>query len=204
MTEHRTVSDIWNETPPRTRAKIIRNMIREEMPKARRDHLRKARLEAYKRRHQWRKADIPRLLRMGVNPQAQRRIERLLQSKSSGRGVIREYKNLDDYFRALVDFFRIFDDPTTSSRTRLALFKSIRVWPSFVESMYRGELTAAEEGKRHLVGLKYGREKPSDIAEQAVAEAIGMSTASVHALCDRVRKKHNRPDGPPMNSAYAY
>jgi hypothetical protein len=169
-----------------------------EWPVLEEAHRNGARLRAYRKRHHWRKADVVRLLNLGVNKAAQQRMARMLQSKSPGRGVVIPYIPLCESILIWARQFQEFGAPATHPNIRLAFLKSTPWWPNFIEMMYRAELAVLQQDRRRHV-QEFGREKPSELAECAVSEVVGLSPASVHALCRRVR--HERKHGPPKDPA---
>jgi hypothetical protein len=185
---------------PREIAEAICEIYFREWPRAEEEHLRKARLRAYRNRHRWRKADIPRLLKLGVNIAAQRRMARILESKSSGRGVVGEYISLFDTLCFWERQFQEFGTASMHPNSRLAFIKTTPWWPNFVEAMYRAKLAALQEDRHHQI-QEYGRGKRSEHAEQAVADIVGLSSATVHAICQKVREKqkHGAPKDPALS-----
>jgi hypothetical protein len=99
-----------------------------------RSYERGLRLRAYRRRHEWRKADLWRLLDLGVTPAAQRRLARLQFDKSPGRGVIPPYKSLSAVTWEVWDLARALWDPATSAAQRMAAYKKTTWFPHFVEA----------------------------------------------------------------------
>jgi hypothetical protein len=133
-------------------------------------------LEAYKRRHSWKKSDNRHLMELGVNKSAKRRMKRLA---GRGRPVVRPYLPLD---QTLVTKFlalqALFDPATTPDRRKQAL----KVWPwwsHYVEALYRGE---------HALAKEQGVAGPSDHAEQLVGGALAISAAKVHSICGEIRR----------------
>ena len=144
-------------------------------------HQRRACLEAYCRRHQWRKADVSKLLRLGVSEQ---RIERIISNnKSRGRGVVQKYRALDDLLTHAAEQLSVLLSPDTPQSTRLKVLKHTPVWRYVVEALYRGEHAAAREAR-----LK----SPSMHAELLVADCLGITDAQVHKVCGDVRKERKQ------------
>lgn len=159
------------------------DQIRKAWEAAQRAHRRRALLEAYRRRHHWRKADVPRLLELNVGRPAMMRVNRIMDSKCPGRGVVRSYRPLDEACLLWVERICIFFDPTTSPKERLWLLKQTVIWPHVVEALYRGERAAAKVGCR---------KSPSASAEEIVADHLGISQALVHKLCIAARQEQSR------------
>lgn len=140
-------------------------------------HARQARLTAYRRRQHWRKADVPRLVELGI---PRYRIERTIDAnKCRGRGVVHRYLSLDDKMAELAEQFGVLLAPETPPHTRLATLKRTPLWPEVVEALYRGEHAAAQEESMR---------SPSTHAETIVAACLGISDSSVHKTCAAVRK----------------
>lgn len=150
---------------------------------ARESHRKRALLKAYRRRHRWKKADIPRLRRLGVSDDAMRLIERMASDKlgGRGRGVVDEFQAIGDGFEAEVEKVWSLIDPTTSARERVSVLRQTELLPDVAEALYRGE---------HTLARKAGQKSPAEVAEQRVAACLGLSQARVHKLCGKVR--HNR------------
>jgi hypothetical protein len=156
-----------------------------------RQHKRGVRLRALRKRDKWRKADIKRLVEIGVAPAAQRRMRRLIDRRSPGRGVVPRSRSLPEI---IIDGFRLAD-PATPARTRRDLYKKTPWFPSMVEAAYRGEL---EKAKRERGDPASPHLKASDIAKERVADAAGLSAAKVHQICFQVRADRGEvlPDAP--------
>jgi hypothetical protein len=142
------------------------------------NHQRRARLDAYRRRHQWRKADVSRLLNLGVPRQ---RIERVIdENKGRGRGVVQKYQSLEEIWMQAAEQFSALLSPDTPPKTRLQILKQTAAWRYVVEALYRGEHAAAKEA-----GLK----SPSEQAELTVADCLGITNSHLHKICGAVRKE---------------
>jgi hypothetical protein len=134
------------------------------------------RLAAYRRRHQWKKSDIPHLKSLNVNVAAQRRLGRL---EGLGRPVVKPHRPFDHtILEALSAVQPLFDESASVSQRRQA-FKSWPWWSHFVEALYRGE---------HELAKGQDIRSPSTEAELAVGSALGISPASVHSVCGKIRK----------------
>jgi hypothetical protein len=139
-------------------------------------HYRGQRLAAYRRRHAWKKSDIPHLESLGVNQAARSRMERL---EGRGRPVVKPHRPLDATIIKTVSALQSLFDAAASPGQRRQAFKS---WPwsdHYVEALYRGE---------HELAKSRGLKSPSTEAELAVGTALGMSPASVHGICGKIRK----------------
>jgi hypothetical protein len=140
-------------------------------------HDRKARLAAYGRRTRWRKADVPRLVELGI---PRHRIERIIDgNKQRGRGVVPRYQSLDAMMMEMAEKFGVLLAPQTPPHLRRATLKQTPLWPEVVEALYRGEYAAAKED---------GMRAPSTHAEGLVAKCLGISDSSVRKTCGTVRK----------------
>jgi hypothetical protein len=151
---------------------------------------RKQRLEALRLRGDWRKADIQRLLCIGVEHPAQQRIARLLGEKSSGRGVVAPPKDLATQIADRWEICKQLFDPATPKHIRREAYKKSPLWPYLIEAAYRGELEC-------LGGAKTRTTSPhltlSARAKDNVAMAAGISAAKVHQLCQQVRGRSSHP-----------
>jgi hypothetical protein len=144
-------------------------------------HRRGALLKAYRSRRRWRKADVPKLRKLGVCAAAEKLLRRLEGEKGRGRGVVSHYRSPDDFLSAGAKHFDAFLAPETAPHDRLKLLKKIPlVWPYLVEALYRGEHSA-----RKAAGAKAA----SDVAAQVVAGDLGLSYATVRKLCTKVRQE---------------
>lgn len=141
------------------------------------DHERKARLTAYRRRQRWRKADVPRLVELGI---PRHRIERIIDgNRRRGRGVVPRYQSLDAMMAESTEQFGILFAPETPPHTRLATLKKTPFWPEIVEALYRGEHAAARVD---------GVRSPSTHAEEVTSGCLGISESLVRKICGTVRK----------------
>jgi hypothetical protein len=155
------------------------DMLKRAWDRAQRAHHRQALREAYLRRREWRKADIPRLKVLGVNPSAQRRILALECRDGRGRGVVRCFRPLDEY---LVDGFSTFAELMSSETPpakRMALLKKSKIWPYIIFALYEFQ---------HRLAKQSGKRAPSTHAEYIVAQQTGISEALVHKLCQKARR----------------
>lgn len=149
----------------------------EEAPKA---HLRAAQLQAYRRRHQWRKADVSKLRALGVCQNAEKRLQRIERGKQRGRGVVQQYRPLDVLLNEAIDDLRFLFATDTPPAARKAKLKGTLWWPHIVECLYRGEYASCKA---------QGWKAPSDEAERKVSEHLGISAAVVRKLCTSVRQQ---------------
>lgn len=153
---------------------------------------RKLRTQALRLRKHWRKADVPRLLQLPgwASPATQRSIARLILAKDKpGRGVVPSPKSFEDAFNDALTLGLLYVDPTTSPRKRRELHKTMPKHPDLVEAAFRGELAKA---RRKVPDRTLPHRKASEIAEEEVAEAAGISTAVVHQLGQHVRDASRR------------
>jgi hypothetical protein len=140
-----------------------------------RRHHRAQLLAAYRRRHAWKKSDIPHLKSLGVNEAAQRRMERLT---GRGRPVVKPLQPLDIAIVEKVSSFQPLFDPEASPAKRRQAFKLWPWWRHHVEALYRGEHTRTKE---------QGIRSPSLEAEISIGRTLGISAAAVHAICGEIR-----------------
>jgi len=143
---------------------------------AERRHSRAQLLDAYRRRHAWKKSDIPRLESLGVNVAARRRMERLA---GRGRPVVRPHQPLDVAIVTKLNAFRSLVDPEASPDERRQALRLWPWWPHYVEALYRGEYAIAKQR---------GTKGASVETELAVGKALAISAAAVHSLCGRIRR----------------
>jgi hypothetical protein len=142
-----------------------------------RQYRRRQLLAAYRRRHAWKKSDIPNLQSLGANSTAQRRMERLV---GRGRPVVKPHRPLDAEIVNKVEAFQVLVDPDASPDKRRRAFKQWPWWPHFVEALYRGE---------HALAKDQGTKGASTEAEIAVGRALGISASTVHSICGDIRRK---------------
>ncbi len=166
------------------------NWLEDTARKAQQDHLRGARLAAYRARHRWKAGDVRPLLSIGVNEAAQRRMVGL---KGRGRPVVQPHRPLEDMLREKLTICSyLFREDATSDERRRS-FKAWPWWKQHVEALYRGELEMAR--------AKQVKEAHAH-AERAVADALRMSQGKVHAICGEIRavrrKDAEAADFPPM------
>jgi hypothetical protein len=147
-------------------------------------HRRAALLRAYRRRKQWRKAYVRRLLNLGV---PMPRIQRVVAGRGRGRGVVQGYQPLGANLVIAARTVEALFSPTTLPHKRVALLKQTPWRPYVVEALYRAEYDAAK--KTH-------EKSPASTAERSVARCLGMTEALVHKICGKVRQERNREDVP--------
>jgi hypothetical protein len=143
-----------------------------------RDYNRGARLRALQRRHQWKQADKPRLLALGISP---RSIEQRIGAKRLGRPVVSGYKSLAEALDLLSAQVMTLDDVRTEPHERLRILKRLSIWPFVVEALYRGERERAKAVE----------------AENIIGDALHMSPEAVHKLCGKVRRDRKKGIAPP-------
>jgi hypothetical protein len=181
------------------------------------DTVERERREELKRRAlslkpQWRKADVPRLLRLGIGgePTDGRYMAMLLEGEGprGGRGVVPEPKTIAEEVVEWIRLGQELFDPAAPPDRRCALYKETRWWPHLIEAAYRGELRKARVSLRGVrMNERYGA-TASEIAEESVADAVPntistISAATVHALCQRARDERGseEPEYPEMTAA---
>lgn len=151
-------------------------------------HRRAALLHAYRLRRKWRKADARRLHEIGVSASALTHLQRVKAGKSPGRGVVQQYEPLGAAISRLAAMVEAACDPKTASYDRIKILKRTPWWPYFVESLYRGERADAK---------RKGAKEPSVTAERSVADCTGLTDATVHKLCEKVRRERREGNAPP-------
>ncbi|AXK79546.1 hypothetical protein DW352_02835 [Pseudolabrys taiwanensis] len=158
----------------------------------RRFHRRQLR-DAYRRRHDWKKADLPHLRALGVNSAAEKRMQRL---SGRGRPVVKQPRALHEEILGKLGTISPLVSGDASPGERLKAVKQWPWWPHHVEALYRGEYARAKA---------QGLRGPSTEAEVYVAEALGISAAQVHAICGEIRRmRREDPESanfPPMRMA---
>lgn len=142
-----------------------------------RQHHRAELLAAYRRRHDWKKSDIPRLQSLGINSVAQRRMDRLA---GRGRPVVKPHQPLDVEIINKLNAFQLLTDPDAAPNMRRQAFKLWPWWSHYVEALYRGE---------HAIAKERGTKGASTEAENLVGRALGISAAKVHSICGQIRRK---------------
>lgn len=143
------------------------------------DHKRGSLLRLYRRRHSWKKADLVRLQTYSLNNAARNLVLKLAASKRVGRGTTIAYEPIAGRLVQVGRFLAELHDSATPPVRRLRMLKQTTWWPEFVEMTYRGEYQRLK---------KLGGRATSARAEQAVADAYCISTATVKQLCHSVRK----------------
>jgi hypothetical protein len=150
---------------------------------AERKHHRHELLEAYRRRHHWKKADLPHLRTLAVNPAARRRMSALT---GVGRPVVRPHEPLSTLLTSRLRSFQALHDPNTLPHVRKRALKQWPWWNHYVEALYRGELADAQS---------CGIRRASLAAEDIVGKAFNISGASVRKICAQIRLKRQEWDG---------
>jgi hypothetical protein len=168
-----------------------------------RQYDRKIRAQALRERRRWRKADIPALVELFLlpgcaSPASQRCIARLMLAEGKavlGRGAIPPPQKFEDAFFDALKVGRRIADPATSPNERRALHKKLPKYPDLIEAAFRGEIARAKIEQARF-RLRTDRTLPyriaSELAEERVAEAAGLSPAVVHQLCQQVRDATKR------------
>ena len=167
--------------------------------KAECNYARHLKLEALRKRHHWRLADIPRLQELGIPSSAARYVEKALETRRRGRGVVAQPMTLGTTIIDHIKKLKILSDPSTPAHVRRSIYKTTVWFPYFVEAAYRGELerACATTSERSVPKLRAHM-----IAEERVAQAAGISCAQVRALSHRVRRDGAAlPDEPPTSAA---
>lgn len=162
-----------------------------------RQYDRKVRAQALCLRKHWRKADVPNLLLLPgkASEATQRLIRKLVLAKDKGgRGVIAEPKSFEHAFIEDFALGQRYVDPSTKPEERRALHKKMPKHADLIEAAFRGEFRRAR--RRMPDGWDKGHADPhrkaSEIAEEEVAEAAGISPAMVHQLCQHARNDYKK------------
>jgi hypothetical protein len=148
-------------------------------------------LRTERRRASLRTADLQRLLTLpGWPPLVRRRLERLLSDKwrLRGRPVLQPPPRISG--KAVIDalsFCKALWSPTTSAKERRELYRKTFLYPCFIESTYRGELSKAQRKLGRRAGVD-----PHQIAEEEVAAAAEISPRQVREICNKQREKFRR------------
>lgn len=154
----------------------------EYVNKAEHNYDRSELLAAYRQRHSWRRSDIKRLRTLSLNGPALRRLEKL---EGKGRPVVQAHQPLaEKIVRSVHSFANLFSQQASPQDRRAAL-KEWPWWDHRVEAMYRSE---------HQLAKQAGIPDSSGHAERTVGKALGLSSSSVHAICNKIRKM--RKDDP--------
>lgn len=133
-------------------------------------------LAAYRRRHSWKKSDIPRLESLGVNHHAKLRMQRLA---GLGRPVVTGHRPLHEILLDRVNTFALLVGSEATPEDRKRFFRTWPWWKHHVEAYYRGE---------HALARRQGLRNPSLEAEIKVGRTLGMSQSAVHAICAEIRR----------------
>jgi hypothetical protein len=156
---------------------------------------RQQREKALERCKDWKRADLPRFLKLGLPEWAEAQAR---ERQGRGRGVVAPVTSLDEYALSGLSGLKAIFDPNTPPQVRKKLYRKSRWFPEFVEQAYRGERQRIQNGS-------FNRNEPhrtaSDIAEERVSEAAGISSAQVRKLCHRVRKDCQGYSSSPPTSA---
>ena len=160
----------------------------------RRQYDQKIRDEAWLRRSNWRKADFPSLVRIFllpgiwiVDPEVLREIALLYESNKTGAPALRA-KTFDESLQDGLDWGPQLANAATSTDAR----RSSPWYPRLIEAAYRGEL-AAEKRSRRKSNEEFAL-PASEIAEEKVAEAAGITPSMVHELCKKVRDEDKKKE----------
>lgn len=206
MSDIKRLLDQWRAMSPREQKNIILKIARDARPDMQRGQKRQARLKAYRRRRQWATADEIRLLEIGVNEAAQKRLVRLRKKPKPGPGVVRPLDPLDialqRRIRAFASLAPIYD-PTTPERERRALLKRTSWWALFIEAAYETERQRAKGSRKNPGVSDIGHEEPSEIAERLVAKAADISPGEVHRLSRKARTQRKQNGMPLANMSAA-
>lgn len=169
---------------------VIANALSSALEEAERRHHRGEKAAAYRLRRAWKKSDVTNLKTLNLNATAQKRIE-LLSGK--GRPVVKAHRPLDQVISEGVQAFLPLVSPDASPSDRKRAFKKWPYWKHHVEALFRGE---------HELAKMRGIAGPASHAERLVGSALGISVASVHAICGEIRVKRKEWEGaadfPPM------
>jgi hypothetical protein len=176
-------------------AETLRQFAGDFFADIKRQYDRKLMWQAFRLRSRWRKSDVPRLLRIFDEnmPATRRSIERLAKTKEKafGRGVIPEPVSFEQAFFDGWRHMQCVVDPTTTAEERRDLHQAMPKHAHLIKAAYRGELALA----RRRMPRGQPHRKASEIAEEAVAEAAGISPAMVHELCQQVREEERKRSG---------
>lgn len=140
-------------------------------------------LAAYRRRREWKKSDLTRLQSLGVNKAAQSRMARLL---GTGRPVVKPHLPMGELVVSKFNAFALLVDSSASVEDRKRAFREWPWWPHYVEALYRGE---------HEIAVSQDLKGPSNEAEIAVGNELGISAASVHQICGEIRRMRKEDEG---------
>jgi hypothetical protein len=159
---------------------FARDAIEEWLNDLEQRHARAERLEAYRRRHAWKKSDIGNLLSLDVSASAKHRMERLL---GTGRPVVRPHRPFVQEVEHTLTAVHTLIDPDSPAERRRKAFRQCPWWLHFVEALYRGEYALVKNR---------GIRNASAETEISVGKALGVSASTVHNICRRVRRERQR------------
>jgi hypothetical protein len=145
-----------------------------------RKHLRSERLAALKRRRCWKKSDVRYLETLGLRAAALKRMQRLT---GRGRPVVTPHRPLSVFLDDKLSFLGHLFGPNSTAVQRRQGLKHAPWFPHIVESLYRAE---------HEISRRQHIQQPSADAEMRVGRELGISPATVHSLCVRVRQERRR------------
>jgi hypothetical protein len=146
-------------------------------------HRRRQLLEAYRKRHAWKRGDISKLRKLDLSRIAMRRVERI---QGVGRPVVKAPAPLVEVILKGLSSINALFNPEVGAADRRRAFKEWPAYPQFVEALYRGEHALAKERLDRNASVE---------GEICVGRAIGISSATVHALCGQVRAARKRDVG---------
>ena len=93
-------------------------------------------------------------------------------------------------------------DLTLSPEQRLDIFKGLQAWPRIVLGLYEAELAIAQNDRKENGDTEH-TDEPSDIAYDAVGEAIDLGPDRVRNLCreGRAHRQEGMPTKPKISAA---
>ena len=167
--------------------KVVRESANDLVASLKRQHGRKIRARALRRRDAWRKADVANLLALpgDTREATAREIGQGLASDKRGRGVVPAPEGFEDALRDGLSAMLRTADPTTSYEERCRLHAKASPWHArLIEAAYRGELARL----RLTTKIDKSPHLPlSEIAEDGVAAVVCITRPQVHRLCQQVR-----------------
>ncbi len=188
------IAEIANQAGTGADDPVVRCAAKELVDNLKRQYDQKLRDEAWRRRTDWRKADVNSLVSMFLLPgeadqTVQREIARLMLAPDKTGAPVLRAKSFNESLQDGLDWGPRVANPETWEAER----RSSPCYPRLIEKAYRGEL-AAEKKVRRKSNEDYPRRPASEIAKEKVAEAAGITPSMVHTLCQQVRDEDKKAE----------
>lgn len=146
---------------------------------AERRYDRAALARVYRKRHQLKRADGPRVLDYPVNDVMRRRAA---EASRMGPPAVQPVKPFDAHCQEILQAVVIAFDPRLPVHARRRALKELPCFPQLILALYRGE-------QEHADALRL--KSPHERAEERVASEFCLSTSSVRRRCVQARRATN-------------